>query len=239
MKHSRRERKIRGFAGPFRLKAALLPMIALFLGSLLQALPADAAAPDLEALIREMQANYEKTVDLKAVFVQEVTLKSMNKTDREEGIVYFKKPKKMLWDYEKPKTKKLVINAKKSWLYMPEDKTVYVQDSSGVFKSKIVVRFLAGIGSLKSDFSIKYSQPSVDGQGNYQLTLTPKSPGLGVGKLLMTVDKDSYQIIQCRFSDAFGNATRIQFQNIQLNGGLPDKMFTFVAPPGVDTVKMP
>ena len=200
MKHNSRESKVGCVAGQIRLKAALLSMIALFLGSLLQVLPADAAAPDLEALIREMQANYEKTVDLKAAFVQEVTLKSMNKTDREEGIVYFKKPKKMLWDYEKPKTKKLVINAKKSWLYIPEDKTVYVQDASGVFKSKIVVRFLAGIGSLKSDFSIKYSQPSVDGQGNYQLTLTPKSPGLGVGKLLMTVDKDSYQIIQDRKS---------------------------------------
>jgi len=230
---------MRGIPREFRLKAVFLRMVPFFLGVLLPVLPAQAAAPDMDGLIREMQANYEKTIDLKAGFVQEVTLKSMNKTDREEGIVYFKKPKRMLWDYEKPKAKKLVINAQKSWLYLPEDKTVYVQDSAGVFKSKIVVRFLAGIGSLKSDFSIKFSQPSVDDQGNYQLTLTPKSPGLGVGKLLMTVDKDRYQIIQCRFTDAFGNATRIQFQNIQLNGGLPDKMFSFVTPPGVDTVKMP
>jgi outer membrane lipoprotein carrier protein len=186
-----------------------------------------------------MQTTYEKTSDLKANFVQEVTIKSMNKTDREEGTVYFKNPQKMLWDYEKPKAKKLVINTKKSWLYLPEDNTVYIQDSAGIFKSRIVVRFLAGIGSLKKDFSIKLSQPATDEQGNYQMTLTPKSSGLGVGRLFMTVDKDSYQIIQCRFSDAYGNATRIQFRSIQLNSGLSDKMFTFQPPPSAEIMKMP
>jgi chaperone LolA len=232
-------KKIIGITAAFRLRIVFGRIALIFLGIILASLPADAAGLSLEALIQEMQTTYEKTSDLKANFIQEVTIKSMNKTDREEGTVYFKNPKRMLWDYEKPKVKKLVINAKKSWLYLPEDKTVYIQESASIFKSKIVVRFLSGIGSLKVDFSIKFSQPAADEQGNYQLTLTPKAPGLGVGKLFMTVDKDSYQIIQCRFSDAYGNATRIQFRGIQLNSGLSDKMFNFQPPPSVETVKMP
>jgi len=232
-------KKIIGITAAFQLRAVLGRIALIFLGIIFANLPAHAAGLSLEELIQEMQTTYEKTSDLKANFIQEVTIKSMNKTDREEGTVYFKNPKRMLWDYEKPKIKKLVINAKKSWLYLPDDKIVYIQESAGVFKSRIVVRFLSGIGSLKTDFSIKFSQPASDEQGNYLLTLTPKSPGLGVGKLFMTVDRDSYQIIQCRFSDAYGNATRIQFRGIQLNSGLPDKMFNFQPPPLVETVKMP
>lgn len=75
----------------------------------------------LEQLTAKTQEVYEKTTDLKAGFIQEVTIKSMKKTEREEGTVYFKNPRMMLWDYTMPKSKKLVINAQKAWLYVPEE----------------------------------------------------------------------------------------------------------------------
>ena len=63
----------------------------------------------LEELIAKAQERYEKSEDLKARFIQEATIKAMNKTDREEGILYVKNPKRMLWNYSKPKAKKLII----------------------------------------------------------------------------------------------------------------------------------
>ncbi len=117
-----------------------------------------AQALSLEQLTAKTQEMYEKTTDLKASFMQEVTIKSMKKTEREEGTVYFKNPKMMLWDYTKPKSKKLVINAQKAWLYVPEDRMVYIQNAEDVYRSRMAVKFLSGIGKLSEDFQIRFSK---------------------------------------------------------------------------------
>lgn len=60
----------------------------------------------IEQMIARMQESYDKTRDMEARFIQEVMIKSINKTEREEGVVYFKNPQRMLWDYSQPKQKK-------------------------------------------------------------------------------------------------------------------------------------
>lgn len=194
----------------------------------------------LEQLTAKTQEMYEKTTDLKASFMQEVTIKSMKKTEREEGTVYFKNPRMMLWDYTKPKSKKLVINAQKAWLYVPEDRMVYIQNAEDVYRSRMAVKFLSGIGKLSEDFQIRFSKESpLDGEGNYHLVLTAKESGSGVDRLYIIVDGKIFQILQCRFNDSFGNTTRLRFSDFSLNTGIPDKFFTFKAPEGVEVVQMP
>jgi outer membrane lipoprotein carrier protein len=194
----------------------------------------------LEQMTAKTQEMYEKTIDLKANFIQEVTIKSMKKTEREEGTVYFKNPRMMLWDYTKPKSKKLVINAQKAWLYVPEDRMVYVQNAEDVYRSRMAVKFLSGIGKLSEDFQIRFSKDTpFDGEGNYHLVLTAKELGSGVDRLHITVDGKIFQILQCRFNDSFGNTTRLRFSDFSLNTGIPDKFFTFKTPEGVEVVQMP
>lgn len=179
-----------------------------------------------------MQEVYDETADLKAGFSQDTIIKSMNKKQREEGTVYYKKPRQMFWDYTKPKVKKLIINASKAWFYIPQDNAVYIQDADKIFKSQLAVRFLSGIGSLREDFDITLATDSgVDAQGNYRLALKAKAADLGVSNMKMTVDKDSFQILECSFFDAYGNDTRIQFRNIRTNTAIPDRMFNFKPPP--------
>lgn len=194
----------------------------------------------LERLAAKTQETYEKTTDLRARFIQEVTIKSMKKTDREEGTVWIKNPKMMLWDYTKPKEKKLVINAKKAWLYVAEDRMVYVQNADDVYRSRMAVRFLSGIGNLSEDFRLRFAKENpVDEEGNYLLILTAKEKGTGIDRLQLTVDGKTFQILQCRFSDDYGNTTRLRFSDIHTNTGVSDKFFTFNAPAGVEVVNMP
>ncbi|MGO9137498.1 MAG: outer membrane lipoprotein chaperone LolA [Syntrophales bacterium] len=194
----------------------------------------------LDELIAKAQERYEKTQDLKAQFIQEVTIKSVNKTEREEGIVYVKNPRRMLWVYSKPKAKKLIINPKKAWLYIPEDHAAYVQDTENIYKSKLAVKFLSGIGKLSEDFDVGFSKPdNVDKNGNYLLTLVPKASDTGVGKLHITIDKENFQVIQCSFVDLYGNLTRISLADIRINNNLDDKLFNFKPPSGVEVFNMP
>jgi outer membrane lipoprotein carrier protein len=194
----------------------------------------------LERLTAKTQEIYEKTTDLKARFIQEVTIKSMKKTEREEGTVWIKNPKMMLWDYTKPKEKKLVINARKAWLYVAEDRMVYVQNAEDVYRSRMAVRFLSGIGNLSEDFQLRFAKDNpIDEEGNYLLILTAKEKGTGIDRLQLTVDGKTFQIIQCRFSDDYGNTTRLRFSDIRTNTGVSDKFFTFNTPAGVEVVNMP
>jgi outer membrane lipoprotein-sorting protein len=71
------------------------------------------------------------------------------------------------------------------------------------------------------------------------LTLVPKSPDLGVEKLHLVIEPASFQILQCSFTDNFGNLTRIRFRNIRTNSRLPDHLFSFKPPRGVEIHKVP
>ena len=207
---------------------------------LLSSLPASGELLPIEELIAKAQERYEKTKDLKAKFSQEVTIKSVNKTDKEEGVLYVKNPRRMLWSYTKPNAKKLIINPKKAWLYIPDDHAAYIQDTENIYKSKLAVKFLSGIGNLSEDFHIGYSRPEpVNREGNYLLTLTPKVPEVGVDKLYLTIDKDTFQVIQCSFTDFYGNLTRIRLTDIKINNNLDDKLFNFKPSPGIEIFNMP
>ncbi len=195
-----------------------------------------------EDLVAKIQEGYEKTGDLKAHFVQELTIKSLRKVEREEGTLYLKKPRQMLWDYSRPKSKKLVINSRKAWLYIPEDNLVYVQSAKKILNSRLVIRFLTGVGRLKDDFNIRYAGPQkTDAEGNYRLELTPRVPGTtaGIERLSLEIRKDDYQIIACSLRDAYGNLTRITFRDIRINNQLPDSLFTFKPPPGTIVQTIP
>jgi outer membrane lipoprotein carrier protein len=194
-----------------------------------------------EQIAQGLQRTYEKTADFKARFVQEVTLASVNRKEREEGTVYYKPPQRMLWDYTKPKVKKLIINPTKAYLYVPQDQAVYVQDTPKLLKSQILVRLLDGLGKVTEDFNlafVKATEPT-DAEGNYLLYLTPKKVDLGVDRIQVTVHKTDFTIIQCQFSDVYGNRTAVSFRNIVLNSNLPDRLFQFKPPPKVEIYPMP
>ncbi|HRR42088.1 MAG TPA: outer membrane lipoprotein carrier protein LolA [Syntrophales bacterium] len=199
-----------------------------------------AEVPTLEDLVSRIQENYEKAGDLKAGFIQETTIKTLKKTEREEGVVYLKKPKKMLWDYTRPKAKKLVINPKKAWLYVPDDNIVYVQDAKKVLNSRLLIKFLTGVGRLKEDFQVRYTHPrETDERGNYLLELVPRQAGLGIDRLLLTIDRDDYRIVSCSLTDLYGNLTKIAFRDLKVNNNLPDSLFTFSPPPGANVQAVP
>lgn len=214
--------------------------IALLLTGMLFFVPAEkAGALSLDDIIARTQSAYEKTTGLRADFTQESTIKSMGKTEHEEGVFYFKNPRRMVWDYTKPKTKKLVINPQTAWFYIPEDGIVYVQDAESVFKSRLGIRFLSGLGKLQKDFRIAFAAPEHTYQeGNYLFKLVPKEPDFGIGELLVAIDKETFYVSWLSFADTYGNTTRLYFRNIKINNKLPDKMFSFSPPAGVDVYQI-
>ena len=212
----------------------VLSVIALPVVSFSEELPA------IADLAQKLQMSYETTKDLSADFIQEINVKSITKSEIEEGKVFFKNPQNMLWNYTKPSGKKLVINRDTAWLYLPQEKVAYRQSAGSIFQSRLLMNFFAGAGKLNSDFIITYARhKTVDKEGNYLLVLTPRRKNTSFNILKLTIDKKKFHILRLSFDDAFGNSTVLRFSGIQFNTGLAEKFFRFKPPAGVQIFEMP
>jgi outer membrane lipoprotein carrier protein len=192
----------------------------------------------LDEVLGKIQEQYEKHADFKADFGQEALLKSLGKKQQAEGVVYFKKPGKMHWMYNKPTKQQIISDGKTLWNYQPENKQVIVSRVAQAFQSKTPSTFLAGLGNLKKDFQARFLQDPAPGAG-YSLELTPLEAQGGVEKLFLVADPKNFNILQARIQDAMGNTTQITFSKIAFNNNLADSLFTFTPPKGAEVFTMP
>ena len=191
-----------------------------------------------QSVLAEIQQRYESTTDLEASFLQEYIGKVMRRPQRGEGKVYFKKKGMMRWDYRVP-SQKLISNGQTLWYHQPEENQVFVSDISRVMKEKTPLAFLAGEGDLSRDFKlINFSESLPQKEENFVLELAPKEPDAALSKLILTVDKKSYYVVQADVFDGLGNVTRTRFIDIKTNVGLGDSFFQFAIPPGAEVLKM-
>jgi outer membrane lipoprotein carrier protein len=191
-----------------------------------------------QAVLAEIQSRYEKTNDLEASFLQEYIGKVMKRSQRGEGKVYFKKKGMMRWDYRVP-NQKLISNGLTLWYYQPEENQVFVSDIAKVVKEKAPLAFLAGEGDLSRDFTLlNLNEPVSQKEENFIVELVPKEPYATLAKLVLTVDKKTYYVVQADVFDELGNVTRTRFFDIKTNVDLPNSFFQFKIPTGAEVLKM-
>ena len=191
-----------------------------------------------QEVLTEIQNRYEKANDVEANFTQEYVGKGMKQGTRGEGKVYFKKRGMMRWDYTTPH-QKLISDGHTLWFYQPDEKQVLVSDLSSVLKERTPLAFLAGEGDLGRDFDLLNLKESVpQKEESYVVELIPKEPLATFSKLVLTVDKKAFTVLQAEVFDAMGNVTRTRFINVKTNVGLSDPLFRFAVPPGTEVIKM-
>jgi len=219
------------------MKRALLLMLSFSFLFVVIFLPVAFCATGQEVL-NEIQNRYEKTNDYESNFIQEYIGKVMRQPNRGEGKVYFKKKGMMRWDYTVP-NQKLISDGHTLWYYQPEEKQVLVSDVSKVLKERTPLAFLAGEGNLSRDFNLLNLNESVSQkEDNYVVELAPREPLATLSKLVLTVDKKTYIVLQADVVDGLGNVTRTRFIDTKTNVGLSNSFFQFTIPPGSDVIKM-
>jgi outer membrane lipoprotein carrier protein len=196
----------------------------------------------LDSTISSIQQSYNVIKDLKAHFVQESMIKSWSaaQMQKAQGIVYFKKEGKMYWDYQQPTPQKIISDGKELWFYEPEDKQVTVSKVSTGLQSQISADLLNGRANLKRDFQVKLITSKAEkDKGRLVLELTPKAPQSNLNRVILRLDEKNFQIYQTEVYDLFDNLTRITFSQIEVNTNLPDSLFSFTPPSGVEILTPP
>jgi outer membrane lipoprotein carrier protein len=191
-----------------------------------------------EEVITQVQKQYDSTGVFKTRFRQESKLKSQAAGDSAEGLLYFKKPSQMRWDYQSPaaQKKEVIADGREVFIYIPQDKTVMVYPMKQVMRSDLVMRFFSGIGDIQRDFTVGWHTP-YQGSGPMRILLKPTKAQPDLKDLVLTIDPTTNLVQTLEFTNAYGDFTRMNFSGTQLNVSLDPNFFKFTPPPGVQVVR--
>jgi outer membrane lipoprotein carrier protein len=188
-----------------------------------------ALAPDVKALVDRVQSFYEKTQDFSAEFKQEYTYKAFKRTQVSSGVVTFKKPGLMRWEYAKPSAKTFVLAGDRVFMHDPEAKLV-TRAAINTNQLSASVTFLFGVGKLENEFNIvKTTCAKCTGT---QLELTPFVPDARFKKILLEVDEKTASVIKSTVIDPDGSENAISFIGLKTNVGINETHFKITPPPG-------
>ena len=222
-------------SGIFRIRTFIMGVILYLFGCAL----VPVFALPLEEIINNVQRTYRETEDLTADFIQESTLKSLNKTQTAAGKIYYKNRGKLRWDYKGTTEQEIVTDGETLWMYLPEDNQVIVNQLSKVYQSNTSAFFLSEMGDLKKDFNIQLVEATHgDNDKGYHLKLIPRELQSNFDELFLWVDKRNFLVVETYFYDFYGNLIRIKFQNHRVNNGLPDSMFVFKIPKDAEVIEV-
>ena len=194
-----------------------------------------AESTSTEAIVDALQRTYDATVDFVADFRQETDVKTLGRSLKASGKVSFKRPGKMLWNYETPKGQFVLADGKHLYFYQPEQNQVIKSPLKNAFRGDIPLSFLLGLGNLKKDFnaSLKASD-----EGQNVLRLEPKGEAGGHNEILVGVSKSSSDIVWVSVRDAANNLTTLRFSNMRKGVGIKDSLFQLQIPNGADVVEL-
>jgi outer membrane lipoprotein carrier protein len=197
-------------------------------------------AEELEIVVDRIQKKYEEITDFHAKFTQEATVKALDKVQKSEGEVWFKKPGKMRWNYYTPEKDEIVSDGRTLWFYDVAEKQVIESPLAQVSDTQNTTSLLSGLGNIKEVFDASFADATeLTSNGNYMLELKPKTGEEQYNKAIVAFDKDTMVVNSIYLYDPFGNLTTISLKDIEIDKGVQDSLFSFTVPSGVEVIRPP
>lgn len=222
-----------------RLARGLLPAAATLL--LASALPCaaaakasrgDAGAAALGRIVDAIQHHYQTTESFAANFVEDITAVGAPTRSR-EGMVYFRKPGRMRWEFKTPNREVVVSDGTTLYNYDPGLNQVVEAPLKSALSAPGATEFLLGVGNIAHDF--RASQPAAPPHDALEhVRLTPRKGG---DTIELAVDPKTHDIRTIRVTDQLGDVTEVRFSEIRNNVTLKDSLFSFQVPAGADIVR--
>jgi len=189
------------------------------------ALPALPALADAKA---RLEAFVEGTKGLKAQFTQTVIDKNGRKTQEATGNLFFSRPGKFRWVYQKPYSQLIVGDGKRLWIHDEDLDQVTVRKLDQALGDSPAA-LLAGDNDIAKLFNLKETGAK---DGLDWLEATPKSKEGSFERVRMGFKGEDIQAMELK--DNFGQTTLLRFTNLERNPSLGASLFRFTPPKGAD-----
>jgi outer membrane lipoprotein carrier protein len=189
-----------------------------------------AARLSAQDVVTKVQAFYNDTNQLTAIFRQTYTNATFGKESVSDGKVWIKKPGKMRWDYQGKKqkvNKSFISDGAVLWAVEHDNKQVFKKSLEDNMLP-VAITFLYGKGNLARDF-----EPRLDSSGkygkasDYVVELTPRKPSAQYKKLFLVVDPENFRVKQSIVVEASGNTNHFSFFSPDTRKEVKDTWFVF------------
>lgn len=197
----------------------------ILISLLFAALPTTQALADAKA---SLDAFMTGTKSLKARFSQTVFDKNGRKTQEASGNLFFSRPGKFRWVYQKPYSQLIVGDGRKLWIHDEDLDQVTVRKLDSALGDSPAA-LLAGDNDIAKLFNLKEAGVK---DGLEWLEATPKNKEGSFEKVRMGFKGDDLQAME--MTDSFGQTTLLRFSSMERNPALGASLFRFTPPKGVD-----
>jgi len=200
------------------------------------------ASGDTVPLEIRLQQSLDAMHSLTGRFVQSLDSGALGRPRSEKGTFAIRKPAMMRWSYEEPEVKLAITDGRETWLYLPEDREAHrgLLDEHGAGAAAML---LAGKLKLDLDFIAREltGQDLIDAgpqgvAGAEVLELRPKKADEEFDRLLVAVDPLTNLIRRVTVVDSLGGRMIFELYDLVENKPVPDDLFRFVPPPGVQVI---
>ena len=211
-----------------------LIIIVLFLGTV--AAPAPGLCQDeAEKALALVRKTYSSLKGLTADFVQTEERPGVGVSVREEGVLSFKPPDRMRWDYSGKRPHSVFINSSKVWIHTPSRKQVIVRNLTPEEMRRGAATFLTGLDGIEDDFTIQ-SRSTGPGE-SIPLDMFPIEDNLPYDKISISVASTTGLVERISIHHKLGNVTTITFHGMETGVKLKDKLFEWDIPEGTEVIE--
>ena len=197
---------------------------------------AQADATTLSEIAAKVDQHYNHLQTLEADFVETYQGAGVSRT--ESGVLWLKRPGKMLWDYRQPRAKLFVTDGKTAWFYVPGEQQARKAPVKDLEDLSSPLRYLLGKTKLEKEFAglSLASDMAPEKPGNSVLRGVPRGMEDRVSSVLLEVGPEG-EIERILVHEVDGSSTEYRFTSLRENQPIADQKFRFSPPPGVETIE--
>jgi len=167
---------------------------------------------------------------LTADFKQELYSPDGKVLETQAGKLSLQRPNRFRWSYTKPTELLVVADGKKLWMYDVDLAQVTVSPLNDTVGSSPAM-LLSGDRDVRDDFDVVQTFPR---DGLEWVKLVPKTGAADFTSV--TIGFEGTAPRRLELVDGLNHVTRITLANVVVNPELPDSVFEFAPPAGVDVI---
>jgi len=193
---------------------------------------AAATAPEVAAKVDQ---RYNHLETLQADFTE--TYRGAGVSRSESGVLWLKRPGKMLWDYREPQPKIFVTDGKWAWFYVPGEPQARKAAVKKLDDLRSPLRYLLGKTKLEKEITgLSLAEVPPATPGDIMLRGVPKGMEDRVSSVLLEITPAG-EIAGIVVNEVDGATTEYRFGNQRENQPIANQRFHFSPPAGVELIE--